>query len=171
MVTNRTPLKSRRRRLTIAQNLDLTIGNSGQLPPPFRSDAERRKAWERHREFLLAQCHGKRPQAWWQYESPIPRPADRDYEEATLYEANLLMDRERELLLRKWRIRFEETFDPWFERLGHFTGDAWLKGEEGRQARCKWAGIPPKLVRKWTAERKRRERTITKLASPPVSTG
>jgi hypothetical protein len=153
--------------LTIAQDLDLTIGNSGQLPPPFRSDAERRKAWQRHREVLLAQCQGRRPQAWWQYESPIPRPADRDYEAATLYEANLLSDRERELLLRKWHVRFEEVFTPWFERIGYFTGERWLMGEEGRQAHHKWAGIPPKLVRQWTLERKRHERTIAKLQAQP----
>lgn len=58
----------RRSALSVAQQIELEIG-----PGPvsaFASDAERRDAWERHRAALLAlEPAGRRPWAWWFYES------------------------------------------------------------------------------------------------------
>jgi hypothetical protein len=151
MITTRTPLRSRRRRLKINEWMHLQIGRSGLLPPPFKSDAARRRCWERHRDEMLAQCHGKRPDAWWTYESPIPFPADPAFEEAALFEANLLSDHERERLLRCWRMRFDDAWQPNFVYLA--SGNVWLHGEAARAAHFEWAGIPPRLVEQWTAER------------------
>jgi hypothetical protein len=46
----------------------------------------------------------KRPKAWWDFESPItPRPSNA-YEQAALYENNLLRDDEREMCERMWEF-------------------------------------------------------------------
>jgi hypothetical protein len=173
MTTNRTPIGARRRRkLMLAQKNSLITGESGAESPAFRSDDARHEAWQRHRETLLKYCQGTRPAAWWDYEAPISFTSDRDYEGAVLFEAKLLADHESALLLKTWRERFEQVQEPWFDKVGFCTGTGWLMGETGRQAHYKWAGIPPKLVKKWAAERKRRDRTIAKLqadSQPPAA--
>lgn len=41
---------------------------------PFSSEAERREAWQRHRDDLMShrRLPGTRPQGWWDYESSAP---------------------------------------------------------------------------------------------------
>jgi hypothetical protein len=54
--------------LPVAQHMELAIGPG--VTSAFRSDAERRRAWERHRADLLAlEPPGRRPWAWWFYEA------------------------------------------------------------------------------------------------------
>jgi hypothetical protein len=43
------------------------------------------------------------------------------------------------------------------------TTSTWLKGEAAKRAHLKWAGVPRALIRKWTAERRRRRRTTREL--------
>ncbi len=58
--------------LTFLQRLDLRCGSVERIRA-FTSDAERRGAWERHREVLLQSMPaGMRPAAWWDYEAPEP---------------------------------------------------------------------------------------------------
>jgi hypothetical protein len=53
--------------LPLAQQIELSIG-PGEASA-FATDAERRRAWERHRAELLAlEPPGRRPWAWWFYE-------------------------------------------------------------------------------------------------------
>ena len=143
-----------RRQLTIDQKFD--------LPGAFASDEARREAWEVHREYFMSHCRfGARPAAWWDYEAPIARPADRNYGPAALWEAGLLEPREREVCERYWRAHFEQSFEPHF---GICLGPGkWLKGEEARKRHWTTYGIPARLIKRWLAERRRRHRAIAKL--------
>jgi hypothetical protein len=133
----------------------------GAYAGAFADDEERRAAWEVHREFFMSHCrYGGRPAAWWDYESPIPLPED-GYGPAALWEAGLLEPREREDCERSWRGHFEQSFEPHF---GICLGPGeWLKGEEARKHHSTTYGIPARLIRRWLAERRRRDREIAKL--------
>ena len=53
--------------LPLAQQIELTVGPG--RASAFASEADRRRAWERHRGELLAlEPPGRRPWAWWHYE-------------------------------------------------------------------------------------------------------
>jgi hypothetical protein len=149
-----------RRQLTIDQKFNLS-GGSGYRDA-FADDEERREAWEVHRDYFMSHCrYGYRPGAWWDYEAPIARPADRNYGPAALWEANLLDPHEREACERSWRAHFEQSFEPHF---GICLGPGeWLKGEEARKHHWTTYGIPARLIRRWLAERRRRYREIAKL--------
>ena len=100
-------------RLNHAQDMSLTYGD---LPgrEAFASYQARREAWLRHRDELLRYCvAGQRPQAWWDYDSPVPYPG-RDYAGAALYEAGLLSESELATLMAKWREEFEKAQVPGF---------------------------------------------------------
>jgi hypothetical protein len=68
-----------------------------------------------------------------------------------LFEAGLLSDREREHLLRRWRMRFDDAQGPRFSFLDR--GGVWLQGEEAKAAHYAWAGIPQALVKEWQRQR------------------
>ena len=169
MPTNQTPLQ-RPRRLPLNHEQEMSL-RYGDLPhrPGFASEEARREAWFAHRDLLLMHCSGgKRPAGWWDYECPIRRPRDSDYEEAALYEAGLLAESEVADLLAQWRTAFERAWQPGFMYCVGFTKPSdttstWLKGEAAKRAHLKWAGVPRALIRKWTAERRRRRRTIREL--------
>jgi hypothetical protein len=85
-----------------------------------------------------------------------------------LFEAGLFADAEREFLLRRWRKDFEKAQADNFQHcIGHARkGDTfatWLKGDAAREAHYAWAGVPRSLLKKWTAERRRQDRTVRKL--------
>ena len=155
MVTNRTSIHRGSRRLSIVEDMDLVLGSSPRWPA-FAGDAERRQVWTQHRDELIARCGRERPQAWWQYESPIPYPKDRDYEEAALFEAGLLSADEVVPLMARWRIHFDDAQAPGFT---FCTGYGWLDGAEARMAHYKWAGIPRGLLKEWRADRRRSKPT------------
>jgi hypothetical protein len=139
--------------------------------PAFSGEEARREGWFAHRDVLLRHCRwGKRPAGWWDYECPIRRPRDHDYEEAALFEAGLLTESEVAELMACWREAFERAQEPRFMYCTGFTkpGDTtatWLEGEPAKKAHLKWAGVPRALIRKWTAERRRRGKTIRQLAA------
>ena len=75
MPTNRMPLRRiRGGRLSHEQEMSLWFGDVDRYA--FGSDDERREQWFRHRDRLMALWarNGNRPDAWWDYESPIERP-------------------------------------------------------------------------------------------------
>jgi hypothetical protein len=133
----------------------------GDLPgrSAFAGEEARRAAWFHHRDRLLQHCsHGKRPAAWWDFECPIRRPRDRDYEEAALFEVGLLAESEISELLARWRSEFERAQQPGFMYCIGFArpGDrvaTWLEGPPARKALYRWSGIPKALVREWMAQR------------------
>ena len=161
MPTNRVPVRRLRRGLSHDQEMSLWLGDH-PYRPAFGSEQERRAAWVRHRDRLMAAWakHGKRPVGWWDYESPVPRPCY-EREQCTLYEAELLSETERAELLAEWRREFERAHEPYFF---HCDGPgAVYDGAAARRRHYAWAGIPRSLLTQWTAERRHRSRTIHKL--------
>ena len=110
MPTNRKPIsRAVRYRLSFWEKLSLEYGEADHRPG-FRSDDERRKAWMHHRSWMLARCRdGRRPQAYWDYEAPLPEPDDCSYRQAALWSAGLLSLEERHQLQASWRKAFEEA--------------------------------------------------------------
>jgi hypothetical protein len=174
MPTNERPLQ-RPHRLALSREEHDSL-QYGDLPgrPAFADDEERRAAWFHHRDRLLRHCsHGQRPAGWWDFESPVPRPRDRDYAAATLFEAGLLTESEIAELTATWRRDFERAQDLRFAFCVGFArpGDlvsSWLKGAPARKQLYRWSGIPKALVRKWTRERRRRQRTNSELEETAV---
>src|SRR5262249_43808821 len=82
-----------------------------------------------------------------------------------LWEAGLLTPEEVTELKADWRRHFEHANEP--DWIGFCKGQKpgttqawWLYGAQGRRAHYRWAGIPHALIQKWTAQRKRRSKTI-----------
>ena len=146
----------------------LRFGWDERWDDAFASEPEHAEAWARNRERLMAACpHGRRPAAWWQFKSPIPYPRDDEYAPAALFEAELLTDSETAELVAEWREQFEtaQAAGFWF-CLGP---GRFLKGQPAKRAHYRWAGIPVKLVKRWSLEYRRRHRTVRALAaSVPV---
>jgi hypothetical protein len=115
MSTNRTYLRpSRRGGLSGEQEFSLLYGHETRWAGAFADDDERRDAWIRHRERLLAPYqHGRRPMGWWDYEASIPFPGY-ERQQSALFEAGLLSETEAHELLAWWREQFERTFEPHF---------------------------------------------------------
>jgi hypothetical protein len=150
----------------------LQYGAEERWAAAFHDEAEHRDAWERNRDrFLARYCHARRPAAWWRFESPTAYPGH-DREQAALYEAGLLAPEERAELEGWWREQFQRMYEPGFF---HCDGPGQvLVGEAAKRAHLKWAGVPRSLVRKWTAQRRRRSKTIRGLeaaspAEPPAA--
>jgi hypothetical protein len=141
--------------------MDLWLG-AGPLndPQPFASAEARAAAWQRHREHLirkLPSSPGKRPVAWWQYDSPVPYPGP-DKERSALYLAGLLGAEEKVELEAEWREAFARA-----QRLGFMfcTGPGEvLHGEAARRALYRWSDIPAGLIRRWSTARRRNARII-----------
>jgi hypothetical protein len=163
MATNRHVVsRPYRSELTHRQELELCLGPSHH-GSAFGSRSELHQAWRRHRDRLMAAWakHGKRPAGWWEFEAPFPRPHF-EREQSTLYEANLLPESEAIALVAWWREQFERAWDTHF-----FFCDgpgAFSEGALARRKHYDWADIPRQLVRNWTAQRRRRKRTIGELA-------
>jgi hypothetical protein len=168
MSTNRMPLE-RPRRLPLSPEQDMSL-RYGELAsrPGFANTEQRKAAWFYHRDRLLMHCNGgQRPAGWWEFESPIPYPG-RDYGEAALWENGLLTSTEVTELTARWRRDFERAQDPGFTYCVGFAkpGDTvatWIQGKAARKALYRWSGIPKALLRKWTAERRRRSKAIRQL--------
>jgi hypothetical protein len=167
----------RHSKLSHAETMSLWLGED-PYNPAFPDDDSRRAAWVENRDYLMAVCcvhPGGRPDAWWSFESPVPRPKDDAYCAAALWEVDgLLDDIERAALEAEWRRQFDKAQASDF---AYCTSDPenWLKGAPARRAHYKWCGLPRALVRQWSAERRRSRRIIKKLAdeaqeppAPPV---
>ena len=156
MPTKRTPLRRERRgRISADQEMALWLGHP---PDAFEDEQEARDLWERHCDRLMEMfaTHGRRPLAWWRYDSPIPYPGQ-DLERSALYEAGLLGEQEREQLVAEWREEFERAQVPGFSFcVGMLIGGGarWLSGQAAREALYAWADIPASLIEQWCTERK-----------------
>jgi hypothetical protein len=146
--------------LAHSQEMVLCFGPDPRWAGGFGSEAECREAWMRERDAILATYrHGRRPWAWWKFETSLSYPGY-DHEQSTLYEAGLLSAEERAALERGWRREFARAHDRNFF---HCEAGRILKGAAARRAHLKWAGIPRDLLKRWTRERRRQSRTIRKL--------
>jgi hypothetical protein len=171
MPTNRVPLH-RSRGLDFYTRQSLEYGDE-RGHEVFADDDARRAAWALYRDVFMSKverCPGWRPQAWWDYEAPIAKPRDLEYHKAALWDAGLLSPQEIAVLEKDWRARFENAQRPDFQHcIGHDSKQhcaVWAKGIQAKRAHYRWAGIPNALIEKWTAEYKRRSKTIRKLAKP-----
>ena len=157
MTTNREPLRRPRRgHINADQEMSLWLD---WPPDAFDDETERREMWGLHRDRILPLfgTRGRRPSAWWQYDSPILYPGY-DLERSALYEANLLDEQEREQIVTEWRIEFDRTCEVGFGYCAGLRADGkgalWLYGKEARAAHLAWADVPQSLVREWTAEQR-----------------
>jgi hypothetical protein len=107
MPTNRHYVRRPRRcELNGEQEMELWLGPSHN-GTAFSSDEERLDAWLHHRPRLMAwhAQNGRRPYAWWRYESPIPYPGD-ERRQSALFEAGLLEEKEARDLVTWWKRQF-----------------------------------------------------------------
>jgi hypothetical protein len=117
-------------RTPLEKNLD--------LPLPWEDRRITREQWEHHRDWLMSNCRGTRPEGWWLYEKdrepPIP------YQQARiLFEMGELKGGELQQCL------------GWFRGM---YGDA-LEMDK-RTTYWQWDDIPPKLIKQWDRERRRK---------------
>jgi hypothetical protein len=105
---------------------------------------------------------GRRPQAWWEFNGPVPFPG-RDLEQSTLWRLGVFSADEKVRVERRWREHFDAAQDPNFS---YCVGPAeFLIGDLARLAGYEWADVPVELVQKWTAEhRQRKERPPDAIA-------
>jgi hypothetical protein len=129
--------------LTVGKmELWLGISHRGSL---FASEEERRRQWFEHRDRLLQLFahNGRRPQAWWCYESPVPWPGF-NLEKSTLWAARLLGTAEARHLEEHWRSAFDESLAPGFT----FQG---LTGRDAHVAFLVFNDVPAALAEEWAA--------------------
>jgi hypothetical protein len=162
MATNRHPIRHPHRgQLNHAQLMVLRYGPDPRWANAFHSEEHFRAAWERHRDRILAGYRrGRRPQGWWRFEAPFPYPGYAK-EPVALLAAGVLTEQESAELIAFWREQFERGWQPHFF---HCDGPGRIfHGSIGRRKHFAWAGIPAELVRRWTAERRRRSKTIRQI--------
>jgi hypothetical protein len=127
----------------------------------FHSEEEHCDAWLRNRDRLLAGYRGRRPAAWWRFEAgDLPYPGY-DREQSVLFEVGVLGEEECAELERWWHEQYlrAQAVNFW-----HCLGPGRsLKGEPARRAHYRWADIPASLLAQWSAEHRRRHKTIRKL--------
>src|SRR5215469_370777 len=138
MPTNRKYLRrSHRTTMTATQEMELWLG-PGSNGSSFESDEHRREVWVRYRDKVMRQWgkHGRRPYAWWYYESAAfgvghgRHPGA--HERSILFEfpefASVLTPEERAELEAYWRREFDRSWDEHFFFCAgpdkNFTGDA-----------------------------------------------
>jgi hypothetical protein len=149
MPTKRRLPKARRGSLPFEYWLSLTIGDNPHKPA-FSNERERRAHWEEFREQLLSRSvRGKRPWAWWQYDSPQPRDPG-CHETLQLYRLGQLKGDELAAVMADWK--------EWAVKARRLHWQAGPSGGSGvtrsfgpsleteRHWR-QWAGIPDELFR------------------------
>jgi hypothetical protein len=139
--------------ITPLQEMDLWLGPSHH-GSAFASEEERHRLWVENRERLLPLFgqDGRRPMAWWKYESPVPFPGLRR-QRSTLYEHGLLGAAEARALVADWRAEFKRASQPDFAYVAG-PGEIY-QGAVARQKHFAWADIPSALVQQWEAARPR----------------
>jgi hypothetical protein len=167
-----------RRSLDHWQRAFLIYGPDRRWADAFADEQEVCEAWNYHRARILTSYrHGRRPWAWWAFESGDLRYPGHDRERAILFEAGLLGEEEREQLVAHWRAHFVQAQQPGFMFcIGHAKpGDTfatWLEGSAARKAHYRWSGIPRSLLKEWLRGRSRSVRSKTvparEEASPPA---
>jgi hypothetical protein len=141
--------------ITPQQEMELWLGSSHH-GSAFSDDEQRRRLWAAHRERLLSWwgTDGRRPQAWWRYDSPIPFPGHAR-ERSVLFEAGLLSAYELETLTATWRADFARAWEPDFFFIAG-PGEIY-QGAIAREKHFAWADIPSALVQQWEAARQRED--------------
>ena len=158
-----------RRSLNHWQQMFLIYGPDRRWADAFADEQDVCEAWNYHRTRILTSYrHGRRPWAWWALESGELRYPGYDKERQVLFEAGLLGEEEREQLVAHWRAHFVQAQQPGFMfcvglSAPNATGATWLKGVAAKKAHYRWSGIPKRLIREWTAQHRRRGRTIREL--------
>ena len=160
MPTNRRYVRhARRGRLNHAEEMTLIYGPDPRWDA-FDTDEEARTAWAQHRERLLGGA-GTGAARWLGGRSNR-RSHFRDTNiNRRRYRGRLLEPEERAALVEWWRDQFERAWEPHFF---HCEGPGRFLRASQRGRRHSWADIPRESVKEWTSERRRRERTIGRLA-------
>jgi len=153
--------------LSAGEAMELWLGPShnGSL---FDSPEALRAAWETHRDEFMAGWgrQGRRPQIWWEFDAPALGLKWPGYfnEQSYLHDAGALAAEEKAELERGWKVEFERALAPDFT-LNDGSGEI-LTGDCARAAYHRWADIPDKLVRRWSAARRRRARGKRQPVAP-----
>ena len=141
----------RKPRLTPDEELELWLGPSNR--PLFKTAAKARAAWFANRDALMATFAqaGRRPQAWWTFETAFDEYPGYKVETVFLFEHDLLTPAELAELLPRWREVFDEVNAPgWSGECAGIDehGQAiWKRGVEGRTMMYEWAQIPGPCLR------------------------
>ena len=122
--------------------MDLSLGPNERWKV-FEDDAERRAAWEVHRERLMTGINpGKRPDAWWTFESP--EPYDRAVPECLqLYRIGELKGRELERCMAIWQSHIGKGLQYGYHQRGRLVPP----GPEAERLWRAWSGCPDELFR------------------------
>jgi hypothetical protein len=154
--------------LDASQMMELWLGPNRSQGSLFSSRAELEAAWREHGAQVMAMWGrgGRRPQIWWELAAPALGLKWPGYfnEQSYLHDAGALAAEEKAELERQWKVEFERAQTPDFT-LNDGGGEI-LVGDCARVAHYRWADIPDKLVKRWTAARRRRERQSAAPSAP-----
>ena len=141
-----TPYTNNDKSITASQEMELWLGPSPRGGSLFSDDEARHRAWFENRARLmeLFAHDGRRPQAWWRYEAPIPFPGF-SQERSALWEAGLLDKAEKRDLESRWHHEFRRSLAPDFTHLG-------LRGYEAHIAHLVFHDVPAALAERWATE-------------------
>jgi hypothetical protein len=150
--------------LNHAELMELWLGPSSD-GSCFETREALQCAWAKGRAYVMATWAkaGRRPQAWWEFESPLPYPG-RGREKSALYSAGLMGARERKQVVSEWRREFQRA------QAADFTvtvgPDRILRGPAAQEAHYAWCDLPLELQKKWSAERRRSKRQAVEETAP-----
>jgi hypothetical protein len=120
--------------------------------------------WRKHRDQIMQYeaVWGRRPPEWWLYEHDREPP---EHQGAALYEMGELSPDELEYRMEFWRKHFDLAMSPHFAIPDSVSvggdprkGSTLMTGLEAQRSHLEWAGIPPSLLTRWHAERRKAER-------------
>jgi hypothetical protein len=124
------------------------------FPKPWEERPVSPQRWRKHRTQLMEwSAPGQRPVEWWCYEKGFDPAPSASEEPALLYELGELSVREFEQLLVWWTDDFEKA-----QRLE----------PEMQQAYYRWAGIPKAVIRRLTAEARKKMKSESESESSPA---
>jgi hypothetical protein len=137
--------------LGVAELGELSWGPASQ-GSLFETREALREAWLLGRDYLLKHWanSARRPAAFYELEWQ-GEPPDYDVERSTLWRTNMLAPAEKAAVEQEWLQEFEAA---------HARG---LDAKRRRQHYA-WADIPAELVSKWTAQRRRKAKTVKEPA-------
>jgi hypothetical protein len=133
--------------LTYSELQELWLGPSHD-GSCFNSREELVAAWSRGRSLVMRLwgSHGRRPQAWWEFDTDLKYPGYFRERSVLWRTPGVLSQQERTELECEWRREYDAA-----------------RGMGARERRDHLAhhDVPDELIREWTAARKRRRRQPT----------